>query len=225
MFMTAEYRGRAEPVLTHRSGSNRNEPIQEARMATSPVCIVEGCGKGGKLVKGWCDAHYRRWRRHGDPQGGRIGHGEPTKWLLAHVQHDGDDCLRWPFGVSEFGYAKIARNGRWTNASRVMCATANGEPPSKQHQACHSCGKGHEACINPKHLYWGLPVENMADQVIHGTRAQGERQGGSKLKEADVVEIRRLAGVIPQIEIAARFDLSKQQVSKIIRRDRWGWLA
>lgn len=193
-------------------------------MATSPVCIIEGCGKSGKLVKGWCDNHYRRWRRHGDPEAGRVSHGEPRRWLMAHVSHTGTACLTWPYGVSEEGYGKIAENERWRNASRVMCEIVHGPPPSTRHQAAHSCGKGHEACVNPIHLYWGLPVENMADQVGHGTRARGERQGNAKLTEADVFEIRRLAASLTQKEIAARFGISKQLTSRIVRRERWSWL-
>lgn len=30
------------------------------------ICSVDGCG-GASLSRGWCQAHYFRWRRHGDP--------------------------------------------------------------------------------------------------------------------------------------------------------------
>ena len=30
------------------------------------TCTVEGCGKGGKIVRGMCMTHYQRWKRHGD---------------------------------------------------------------------------------------------------------------------------------------------------------------
>lgn len=36
-------------------------------MADKPLCKIEGCGKGGKLTRGWCAMHYRRYRVHGDP--------------------------------------------------------------------------------------------------------------------------------------------------------------
>jgi hypothetical protein len=35
-------------------------------VATGRVCAVEGCDRTGAR-RGWCDAHYRRWQRHGDP--------------------------------------------------------------------------------------------------------------------------------------------------------------
>ena len=193
-------------------------------MALHSLCKIEGCGKR-PIGRGWCEAHYRRWRRHGDPEAGRVCHGEPMRWLLAHVNFAGDDCLVWPFGVGNGGYGKVAQDGNWRNASRVMCGLVHGEPPSEAHQACHSCGRGHEACVNPGHLYWGTPVENAADQLTHGTRARGETQGSSRLTEADVREIRRLSATLPQKEVASRFGINKQAVSRIVRRERWGWLT
>lgn len=214
----------AEAVLEHRVGPNQIEPVEGGRVAAQSLCKIDGCGK--RMVgRGWCDAHYRRWKRHGDPEAGRVPHGEPTRWLLAHTHHAGPECLKWPYGVSDEGYGKIAQDRRWRNASRVMCEIVHGPAPSPAHQACHSCGKGHEACVSPAHLYWGTPTENNADQLEHGTRARGERQGQSLLAEADVLEIRRLGRCIPQVEIARRFSVSKQLVSKIVRRERWGWLG
>lgn len=31
------------------------------------TCAVEGCERGGRLRRGWCDMHYRRWRTKGSP--------------------------------------------------------------------------------------------------------------------------------------------------------------
>ncbi|MGH9088784.1 MAG: HNH endonuclease [Acidimicrobiales bacterium] len=33
------------------------------------TCAVDGCTRG-RRCRGWCDAHYYRWRKHGDPLGG-----------------------------------------------------------------------------------------------------------------------------------------------------------
>lgn len=33
-------------------------------------CSVDGCESRGEIRKGLCNMHYRRWRRHGDPEGG-----------------------------------------------------------------------------------------------------------------------------------------------------------
>lgn len=34
------------------------------------TCAIDDCGKA-PVGRGWCEAHYRRARRHGDPLGGR----------------------------------------------------------------------------------------------------------------------------------------------------------
>lgn len=38
----------------------------------SGSCSVDGCEKP-KLARGYCNAHYCRWRNHGDPLGGKKG--------------------------------------------------------------------------------------------------------------------------------------------------------
>lgn len=34
------------------------------------TCQIDGCGKP-VLARNWCNGHYRRWCKHGDPHGGR----------------------------------------------------------------------------------------------------------------------------------------------------------
>lgn len=36
-------------------------------MEATGVCVVDGCGKGGKLRRGLCNTHWQRWYRTGDP--------------------------------------------------------------------------------------------------------------------------------------------------------------
>lgn len=36
-------------------------------MAYQGVCAVHGCGKPIIVSRGWCEKHYCRWKRHGDP--------------------------------------------------------------------------------------------------------------------------------------------------------------
>ena len=40
-------------------------------MATAKVCGVAGCGKA-VYCRGWCEPHYQRWKKHGDPLGGKF---------------------------------------------------------------------------------------------------------------------------------------------------------
>jgi hypothetical protein len=31
------------------------------------ICSVEGCGRSGRIVRGYCHMHYQRWCRYGNP--------------------------------------------------------------------------------------------------------------------------------------------------------------
>ena len=186
------------------------------------LCSVDGCNNQARR-KGWCGAHYHRWRRHGDPASGRTLLGAPGQFLEAVViPHTGADCLAWPFARDPYGYGKISRSGRMDRVNRVVCAAVHGPAPSPEHEVAHSCGNGHGGCCNPQHLRWATHIENMADCVKHGTAARGERV--SKITEADVRSIRSLRGHATQREIAARFGINQSQVCLIQTGQSWGWL-
>lgn len=192
-------------------------------MADKSLCKIDGCGKP-VVTRGWCEGHYRRWRVHGDPLGGRTPDGEPLAFLEEALGADTDECIVWPFGRGSDGYARVWFDGRVRPASRIVCERVHGAPPTPKHEAAHSCGKGHEGCINHRHLRWASPAENCADTLIHGTSARGERQGNSKLTEADVREIRSLLGTMKRAEIADRFGVSGKTIGAIHRRENWAWL-
>ena len=194
-----------------------------SEMAEKKVCSIEGCGKVLR-ARGYCVAHYKRWARHGDPVAGAAPHGARLRWLEAHKDYAGDDCIQWPLPSLPSGYCHIHFNGTSTMASRVMCIFAYGEPPSREHQAAHSCGNGNKGCLNPRHLRWATRRENEDDKVIHGSIARGEKQGSSVLTREQVQEIRRMGGRISQREIAAGFGVGRRQVGRILRGAAWAWL-
>jgi hypothetical protein len=187
------------------------------------ACAVDGCNgnahnaaKGGR---GWCVAHYTRWRRHGDPTGGGTNTGAPLAFLEQALASETNDCINWPYGRGWKGRAKVWIGGRNCPAARVICERAHGAPPTPEHEAAHSCGKGHVGCINPRHLRWATPKENNADRLIHGTDLRGERNHLAKLAEADVREIRRLAlEGMTQRAIARQYEVSEPAISLIVRR-------
>lgn len=142
------------------------------------------------------------------------GKGFGYRWLIEHIGHQGDDCLKWPMyrlhGYGNFGYL-----GKRHYAHRFMCELVYGPPPSPRHEAAHSCGRGHEGCVNPKHLSWKTKSENLLDCSAHGTQARSHYGTRGKLTKDQADEIRGLKGVKTQWQIAEIFDISESTVSDI----------
>jgi predicted HTH transcriptional regulator len=79
-------------------------------------------------------------------------------------------------------------------------------------------------CVNKRHLSWKTRAENLAEMVEHGNSTRGERHIGSKLTEAQVVEIKSLLGAVTQAELGRRFGVPRQTIHSIRSRQSWAWL-
>ena len=190
---------------------------------TCTICGDKHCSRG------WCRKHWQRWKKYGDPLAGgkpRPPTGGSLRWLEdVALKYKGDECLIWPFRRSGRGYASFTENGRSVYATRWICTKIYGHPPTDGHQAAHSCGKGHEGCVNPKHLRWATRIENDSDKDVHGTRIKGEAIPWSVLKKEQVQEIRQLRGRLSRAKIAERFGVSEGAISGIFCETTWRWLA
>lgn len=192
-------------------------------------CLVGGCNgnahRSKKGAKGYCKAHYSRLLRYGDPLAGLPPRGQLLEFIEQEaLPFDGKECLTWPFGVNSKGYGCITIDGKKTYAHRYVCERKNGAAPTADHQAAHSCGKGHFGCVNPSHLSWKTPKENKDDEIAHGTRNRGERNGSVKLTEDQARAILVLKGAKTQAEIAKQFGVGQNQISRIHRGEEWSWL-
>lgn len=222
MFLNAPYTERADEVLTHPVSSNPNGSRKDHVMATKRICSIPNCGKRHK-AHGWCSSHYHRYRVHGDPNGGETAWGEAQAFLESVLADRTDECISWPFSTNVHGRPKVFADGRVRTAARVVCERVHGIPPTPEHEAAHSCGSG--GCVNPRHLRWATRAENEADKLDHGTHNRGEQHNMVKLKESDVIDIRRrVAAGESQRAIAREYRLGQPTVSKIVRRERWAWL-
>lgn len=180
-----------------------------------PPCTIDGCDRNSRSL-GLCDMHYKRLKRNGDVGSvRRMANGTYQSWLQENARHRGADCLIWPFSRDKHGYGPI----------REMCILAHGQPPTPDHQAAHSCGKGHEGCIHPKHLRWASRVENQADMIEHGNSQRGTVNRNHKLSDDEVRTIRIMADQSTQASIAKLYRVSTSTISAIVQRKRWAWLT
>lgn len=189
------------------------------------TCKVAGCG-----VKAYglslCQKHYNRMRKTGTTELLNTAPGEASAFAEMAARYDGDECLYWPFAkTAKTGRPNVNYKGRYVPASRLVCELAHGPAPFAGAHAAHSCGNGHLACVNQKHLRWATPTENAADRVLHGTAPRGRNNGHCKLHEADVRRVREMiqAGH-GNGHIAATFGVTDGTIRAIRSGRNWGWL-
>lgn len=86
-------------------------------------------------------------------------------------------------------------------------------------QACHNDGNPTNNALS--NLRWDTPKANSADKLLHGTDSRGEKSPTARITVDDVAEIRRRAESEYHRSIADDYGLSRQQVGKIVRGERW----
>lgn len=186
------------------------------------VCKIDGCG-GQVNARGLCVSHYKRLCRHGDPLGGRTKLGLPLEYMEREFERDTDECLIWPYANDGKGYGIVWFNKKNCYVHRIICERVNGPPTKLKPISRHLCGNGHLGCFNKKHLIWSDQKENMADKLIHGTSNRGERQGISKLKNEEVMEIYRSGDTTENL--AKRFNVTRSNIRCIKNGVSWSWLT
>lgn len=144
------------------------------------------------------------------------GKGPGLAWLKAHVAYEGEGCLIYPFSRNEKGYGQVGVNGKILKAHRVMCTLAHGEPPEPWYHAAHSCHKGHDGCVHPKHLDWKTPTENTLEAV----EQCGGVIGGYRCLTIDQVDVIRVSDKTHAV-LAAEFGVAVNTIGKIMRREIW----
>lgn len=192
-------------------------------------CLIDACEGNSSYhaqgSKGYCNLHLNRLRRHGHPLLGRTPEGEPVRYLEEVVlPYEGDECLLWPYATNPSGYGQLLYDGKVRLVSRIVCERHRGPAPTPEHEAAHSCGKGHLACVAKTHLSWKSPLENSGDKIGHGTVQRGDASRVAKLRSEQVLEIRRLKGILTAPEIAAKFGVGVTHVYNIQSRRTWSHL-
>ena len=143
------------------------------------------------------------------------------EFLEKAIGADTDACIPWPFAKTVAGYGKITINGILKGVPSEVLLRSGWSKPSQRHVAAHSPEVCHNpACINPRHLRWATPSENMADRILDGTANRGSRHGNAVLTETDIPAIR--SDVRSPAKIAADFGVSEATVRDVLSGRTWG---
>lgn len=132
-------------------------------------CLVDDCDRL-EHRRGFCNKHYRRWIKYGDPEitkYERVEAGLPQKFVEEALLTETDECILWPYSKDSDGYGWCLLEGKSRAVHRYVCEKEHGPPEGDSNQSAHSCGIPN--CINKKHLRWATRSENMMDKHIHLT--------------------------------------------------------
>jgi hypothetical protein len=121
------------------------------------------------------------------------------------------------------GYKSIQlfKNGgsKFYRIHRLVALHFISNPENKPEVNHIDCNKLNN-CYN--NLEWVTPKENMKHALLNGIINCGEKVFLSKLKESDILEIRKLYPVFTQKEIGAIFGVHKTTIRAILSKRTWG---
>lgn len=177
--------------------------------------------------------HYKRVWRHGHVEAMKEINADATiderlrfhGWKVEKRRDYTDECWIYTGRINNNGYGQFSYRGKEVTASR-MAYHAWVSPVPDELFVLHRCGV--PSCIKPSHLFLGNNRENSEDMMAKGRNAwlHGETVGTHKLKESEVIQIRkrRKAGEILRT-MAEEFGVSESCISSVCTGKSWKWLA
>lgn len=121
-------------------------------------CAIEGCVLPVKS-RGWCNTHYLRWYRLGNPLADVKPIGlDPWQRFLSHVLIMPNGCWIWQASRDKNGYGKFKLNRKDMRAHVFAWTHWNGSVPKGfvlDHFECNT-----PPCVNPCHVRPETPQRN-----------------------------------------------------------------
>jgi hypothetical protein len=188
-----------------------------------PTCSYDGCERKYYAL-GWCEMHWRRVRKYGNPEGGPTTHAPAEVRFWRGVEKKGpDDCWLYTRGAKRGVYGLFQPGGKDTphvGAHRFSCELVHGPIP-KGMVVMHSCDT--PKCVNPAHLSVGTYKDNSQDMISKGRHARvaplGKDNGKSILTEEMVIEIK--TSKARHIDLARKFNVSSRAVRDVRSGRTW----
>lgn len=175
--------------------------------------MLQATGGGGMTRERWrpvvgyettyAVSSLGRVRREGARTGATVGRvlrpiRHPNGYLQVSLSQDNKRLTRW--------------------LHRVVAEAFIGPRPAGHHIDHVDGDPTNNAVANLRYV---TPAENVRLSCVGGRHAVGRMMPQAKLTERAVLEIRALAGIVPQGELAARFRVTQPLVSRIQRGEKW----
>lgn len=133
-----------------------------------------------------------------------------------------ETCWNWT-AATNCGYGSFRIAGKSVSAHRLSYIWAYKVVLSKSTYICHKCDN--RKCVNPEHLFLGTHADNMLDMINKNRQSapKGENHNKAKLKESQVIEIRKLYNtkIFTQEQLADKFGVDQTLISLISRNKIW----